>query len=61
MTKRSIEDSRRYEPDDGPLTDRQLEEVRALARTMLPKGESIKKESLNDEFPELCSNRTKPN
>jgi hypothetical protein len=38
-----------YEPDDGPLTDEQLDQLRAMARTDLPTGPVASKESL---FPE---------
>ena len=37
-----------YEPDDGPLTDEQLEQLRAMARDDLPTGKVISKESLLD-------------
>jgi hypothetical protein len=38
-----------YEPDDGPLTDEQLDQLRAMARDDLPTGKTITKESL---FPD---------
>ena len=37
-----------YEPDDGPLTDEQLDQLRAMARDDLPTGQVITKESLFD-------------
>ena len=37
-----------YEPDDGPLTDKQLDQLRAMARDDLPTGQVITKESLFD-------------
>ena len=38
-----------YEPDDGPLTDEQLDQLRAMARADLPTGPTVTKETL---FPE---------
>jgi len=38
-----------YEPDDGPLTDEQVEQIRETASEELPKGEVIETSSL---FPE---------
>jgi hypothetical protein len=38
-----------YEPDDGPLTDKQVEQICEIAKDDLPTGEIIIKESL---FPE---------
>ena len=35
-----------YEPDDGPLTDVQAEQIQALANTELPVGEIVDKEEL---------------
>jgi len=37
-----------YEPDDGPLTDEQLDQLRALAKNDLPTGRVTTKESLFD-------------
>jgi hypothetical protein len=37
-----------YEPDDGPLTDEQLDQLRAMANADLPKGQVITKDSLLD-------------
>lgn len=37
-----------YEPDDGPLTDEQLDQLRAQARSDLPNGQVITKQSLFD-------------
>jgi hypothetical protein len=37
-----------YEPDDGPLTDEQLDQLRAMVRDDLPTGQVITKESLFD-------------
>ena len=37
-----------YEPDDGPLTDEQLNQLRAKARDDLPTGQVITKQSLFD-------------
>jgi hypothetical protein len=37
-----------YEPDDGPLTDEQLDQLRAQARADLPTGQVITKQSLLD-------------
>jgi hypothetical protein len=42
-----------YEPDDGPLTDDQLEQLRASAKIDGPTGKVITKESL---FPEDANN-----
>ena len=41
-----------YEPDDGPLTDEQIDQIRKMAQTDLPTGEVITKESLFVEEPE---------
>ena len=38
-----------YEPDDGPLTDEQIEQIRETAKNDLPTGEVISKESLFEE------------
>ena len=38
-----------YEPDDGPLTDKQIEQIRETAKNDLPTGEVISKESLFEE------------
>jgi hypothetical protein len=38
-----------YEPDDGPLTDDQVEQIKELAKEDLPEGELIVKDEL---FPE---------
>jgi hypothetical protein len=35
-----------YEPDDGPLTDNQVDQLRAMAKNDLPVGEVIDKQSL---------------
>lgn len=42
-----------YEPDDGPLTDEQIEQIREMAGIDLPKGEVVTKDSLfpEEEFP----------
>jgi len=41
-----------YEPDDGALTDEQIELIRTAAKDELPKGEVISKDSLfEEEFP----------
>jgi hypothetical protein len=44
-----------YEPDDGALTDEQVELIRKMVKDELPKGEVISKESLfpepNEELP----------
>jgi len=37
-----------YEPDDGPLTDEQLDQLRAQAKADLPTGKIISRESLLD-------------
>jgi hypothetical protein len=39
----------KYEPDDGPLADDQLEQLRAAARDYLPTGKTIKTQAL---FPD---------
>jgi hypothetical protein len=39
-----------YEPDDGPLTNDQLDQLRAMARVDLPTGNVVAKETL---FPEV--------
>jgi hypothetical protein len=38
----------KYEPDDGPLTDEQLNQIRAQAKNDLPTGQVITKQSLLD-------------
>jgi hypothetical protein len=38
-----------YEPDDGPLTDSQVEQLRAKAETELPKGETVATSQLFDD------------
>jgi hypothetical protein len=35
-----------YEPDDGPLTDQQVEQLRATAEPELPKGEVVETSKL---------------
>jgi hypothetical protein len=40
-----------YEPDDGPLTDEQVEQIRNLAAAELPTGPVVEKQNLFDEFP----------
>ena len=44
-----------YEPDDGALTDEQVELIRKMVKDELPKGEVVTKETLfpepEDEFP----------
>ena len=40
-----------YEPDDGPLTDRQVEQLRATAEPELPTGEVVETSALFDEDP----------
>ena len=40
-----------YEPDDGPLTDRQVEQLRATAEPELPTGEVVETSKLFDEDP----------
>jgi hypothetical protein len=42
-----------YEPDDGPLTDAQLDQLRAAAASDLPTGQTITKESLFQEPEEF--------
>jgi len=37
-----------YEPDDGPLTDKQLDQLRAMSKKDLPTGQVITKDSLFD-------------
>jgi hypothetical protein len=41
-----------YEPDDGPLTDEQVEQIRETAKDNLPTGELVAKESLFDNTVE---------
>jgi hypothetical protein len=41
-----------YEPDDGPLTNDQIDQIRKMANNDLPTGKVINKESLFEE-PEL--------
>ena len=43
-----------YEPDDGPLTDKQIKHIREIAKDDLPTGEVITKESL---FLDTVNNR----
>lgn len=43
------EDEPKYEPDDGPLTDEQLDQIRTLAKNELPTGEVISKDFLFDD------------
>jgi hypothetical protein len=38
-----------YEPDDGPLTDQQVEQLRATAESELPTGEVVETSKLFDE------------
>jgi hypothetical protein len=38
-----------YEPDDGPLTDQQVEQLRATAEPELPKGETVTISKLFDD------------
>jgi hypothetical protein len=40
-----------YEPDDGPLTDQQVEQLRATAEPELPTGEVVETSKLFDEDP----------
>ena len=42
-----------YEPDDGPLTDEQLDQLRSTARADLPQGPVVSKESLFQEPQEF--------
>ena len=35
-----------YEMDEGPLSDRETERIRKIARAMMPKGELISSKSL---------------
>jgi hypothetical protein len=42
-----------YEPDDGPLTDEQLDQLRAMANADLPAGEVLNKQSLFQEPEEF--------
>ena len=45
-----------YEPDDGPLTDEQVEQIREVASKELPKGEVIETSSLFlEEQPEYVT------
>jgi hypothetical protein len=39
-----------YEPDDGPLTDQQIAQIREIAKDDLPTGEVISTESLTDSL-----------
>jgi hypothetical protein len=39
-----------YEPDDGPLTDQQIDQIREIAKDDLPTGEVISTESLTDSL-----------
>jgi len=48
-----------YEPDDGPLTDEQLEQLRAQAQKDLPTGQVITKQSLFDPEVTEFFNRAK--
>lgn len=46
----------KYKPDNGPLTDDQIEQIRKLAKPYLPTGKVITKETLfaeprTNEFP----------
>ena len=40
-----------YEPDDGPLTDQQIEQLREIVEPELPKGEVIETSNLFEEEP----------
>ena len=40
-----------YEPDDGPLTDQQIAQLRATAEPELPQGEVVETSKLFDEDP----------
>jgi hypothetical protein len=40
-----------YEPDDGPLTDQQIEQLRATAEPELPTGETVETSKLFDDPP----------
>lgn len=41
-----------YEPDDGPLTDEQVEQIQAMANAELPTGNVIETDTLfDDEYP----------
>jgi hypothetical protein len=42
-----------YEPDDGPLTDKQLDQLRAMAKVDLPTGKVVAKETLFTEAEEF--------
>lgn len=46
----------KYEPDDGPLTTEQVEQIQELANQELPQGEIISREDLFEPLPET----TKP-
>jgi hypothetical protein len=48
--KPTAEEKTNYEPDDGPLTDKQVEEIKEAVREELPTGEVITKSEL---FPEV--------
>lgn len=41
-----------YEPDDGPLTDQQVEQIRATAEPELPRGEVVETSKLFDDPPQ---------
>jgi hypothetical protein len=41
-----------YEPDNGPLTDQQVEQLRATAETELPTGEVVETSKLFDDPPQ---------
>jgi len=46
-----IHDEPKYEPDDGPLTNEQLEQLRASAKEDLPPGEIVNKQELFPRDP----------
>jgi hypothetical protein len=48
--KPTAEEKANYEPDDGPLTDKQVEEIKEAVKEELPTGEVITKSEL---FPEV--------
>jgi hypothetical protein len=49
--QREARATRAYEPDDGPLTEQQLEQLRETAQPELPTGETVETSSLFDDSP----------
>jgi hypothetical protein len=47
--QREARAARAYEPDDGPLSDEQIRQLRATAEPELPKGETVEISKLFDE------------